>query len=113
MVKVLISSNIIKFLRKRNNIKIKFEKQITKLKSGANIGADNLYGVNNIMISEIKIAGVRFFFIKYHSLIYIETEDEFRDVIKFIDYAVKNKTGNQQDIIDIIKDKVKKYGMKI
>ncbi len=113
MVKILLSDKVNNFLEKsKTGLQQQFKKKISKLKENSNLG-DYVFGVENIDCREIKVEGLRFFTIQYREQNFVLDEDEFKDIIKVIDFAKKNKSKEQQKIIDDIKNRVRKFGMNI
>lgn len=104
-VKELINS---KFKSQKKEIIFYFK----KLEQNPTLG-DYVFGINNVDCREIKIKGIRVFTIQYRNQIFINLEDSFFDTIKIMDIAKKNKRKEQQNIINDIKKRVKKFGMDI
>jgi hypothetical protein len=113
MVKILLSEKVNSFLEKaKTGLQYQFKKKISKLKENSLLG-DYIFGVENIDCREIKVEGLRFFTLQYREQNFVLDEDEFKDIIKIIDFAKKNKSKEQQNIIDDIKKRVKEFGMDI
>lgn len=72
---------------------------------------DYVFGIGNIDCRKLKVKGLRFFTIQYREEQYVLNNDDFKEVIKIVDYARKNKKDEQQKIIDEIKQKLKQFGM--
>ena len=99
------------------NTKFKSDKKeiiayFKKLEVNSQLG-DFVFAISNIECREIKIKGIRMFTVQYRNQIFISTDDTLYNTIKIIDIAKKNKTKEQQRIIDDIKRRVKSFGMNI
>ena len=111
MVKVLISDDVVSFIEKSNSgLKNQIRKKFEKLRENPKLG-DYVFGINNIDCREIKVEGLRFFTIQYNEQSFVLKEDEFKDLVKVIGFAKKNKAKEQQQIIDDIKRRIKSFGM--
>jgi len=113
MVRVLFSDKVVDFINDFNSgLKIQMKKKFSKLKENPKLG-DFVFGIGNIDCREIKVEGLRFFTICYRNQNFVLDLDEFKDILKVVDLANKNKSKEQQKIIDDIKNKVKILGMNI
>jgi mRNA-degrading endonuclease RelE of RelBE toxin-antitoxin system len=111
--RIIFSEKAINFIEKSNSgLKSQIKKKFQKLKEN-NLVGDFLFGINNIDCREIKIEGLRFFTIQYRNQNFVLDVDEFKNVIKVLDYARKNKSKEQQIIINDIKERLKKFGLNI
>lgn len=112
-MEVRLSEDVVKFLAKQpRNVQQFAQKKILALEQGKLLG-DFVFGLDNIDCKELKLKGLRFFYIHYRNQDFILSEDEFKHIIKVLAVARKNKKGEQQKIINSIKEKVKQTGMDI
>ena len=113
MVEVLIDEKVKTLV----NTKFKSQKKeivssISSLKENPKKG-DFVFGISNVECRELKIKGIRIFTVQYKNILYVATDDTFKDSIKVVDIAKKNKSKEQQKIIDEIKERVKSFGMEL
>ena len=113
MVRILFSEKISNFISGSNSgLKLQIKKKFTKLKENPKLG-DFVFGIGNIDCREIKVEGLRFFTVCYRNQNFVLDLDEFKDILKVVDFANKNKSKEQQRIIDDIKNRVREFGMNI
>ncbi|MCH8519243.1 MAG: hypothetical protein LAT82_00620 [Nanoarchaeota archaeon] len=113
MKKVLIDEKVKALI----NTKFKSDKKqiisyFKKLELNSQLG-DFVFAISNVECREIKIKGIRMFTVQYRNQIFISIDDTFYDTIKIINIARKNKSMEQQRIIDNIKKRIKSFGMDI
>lgn len=109
-MKVVIDTKVIKLIKtKFRSDKDIILKSIKKLSTNPKLG-DYVFGIDNFDVREIKIKGLRIFTAKYKNILYVELDDDFRNIIKVVDIARKNKNNQQQQTIDDIKNRLKTFG---
>lgn len=90
MVRILFSKKVKDFIEhSKSGLRLQIKKFENSLKN--HLLGDFVFIINNIECREIKIKGLRFFTIQYKEVSFVLENDEFKDIIKVIDYANKNK----------------------
>jgi len=113
MVRVLFSENVTEFIvSSKSGLRLQIKKKFERLKENSSLG-DYVFGIENIDCREIKVEGLRFFTICYRNQSFVLDIDDFKDILKVVEFAKKNKLKEQQKIIDDIKARVRKFGMNI
>ena len=113
MVRVVVSKKVEEYiLKSKSGLRNQIKKKFFALKENPRLG-DYIFGLENIDCREIKVEGLRFFTVQYRDKSVVLDLDEFREVIKVVDVARKNKSKEQQMIIDQIKERISKFGMNL
>lgn len=111
MIKILFSQKVVDFIELSNSdLKKQIKKKFKNLYENPLLG-DYIFGIENIDCRGIKVKGLRFFTIQYRNQNFILNDSEFKNIVKIVDIARKNKSKEQQKIIDDIKKKVKSFGI--